>query len=91
MTIDILGELCFGKGFGALECGSTHLETLLMGAAKLTQKVDAFPSNLQPRDKANIVPGRFPTNSSSPLPNPNELALRKHVPWQNGRVQSRLS
>lgn len=39
MTIDVLGELCFGKGFGALERGSTHLTTLLMGAATLTQKV----------------------------------------------------
>lgn len=42
MTIDVLGELCFGKDFGALKRGSTHLTTLLMGAATLTQKVYDF-------------------------------------------------
>lgn len=49
MTFNILGELCFGKGFGALEHGSTHLKTLLMGATKLTQKVNDCLSNLQPK------------------------------------------
>ncbi|KAE9971630.1 hypothetical protein Vi05172_g9370 [Venturia inaequalis] len=43
MTIDVLGELCFGKSFGALDRGSAHLKTLLMGAAKLTQKIAFLP------------------------------------------------
>ncbi|QDS73397.1 hypothetical protein FKW77_007765 [Venturia effusa] len=43
MTIDVLGELCFGKGFGALDQGSTHLRPLLMSAAKLTQQVAWLP------------------------------------------------
>lgn len=43
LTIDILGELCFGKTFGALEAGGHMVADLLLSSARLYQALAFLP------------------------------------------------
>jgi cytochrome P450 len=44
LTIDVLGELCFGSSFGAMKDGGCYIMELLLASARFQQMVsDMFP------------------------------------------------
>lgn len=42
LTLDVLGELCFGKSFGAMESGGSVISELLLSASKANLFVSPF-------------------------------------------------
>lgn len=45
LTLDVLGELCFGKSFGAIKNGSHWASELLLGGTKFTSCIGQLPGN----------------------------------------------
>lgn len=44
LTIDVLGELCFGASFNAMKKGGSYVMELLLSSARFQQAVGYFPS-----------------------------------------------
>lgn len=42
LTLDVLGELCFGKSFEAMEAGGSMVSELLISATKINASVSLF-------------------------------------------------
>ncbi|EXJ75692.1 uncharacterized protein A1O5_00199 [Cladophialophora psammophila CBS 110553] len=43
LTVDVLGELCFGASFGAMKAGSCYIINLLLASARFQQQVAFVP------------------------------------------------
>jgi cytochrome P450 len=70
LTLDVLGELCFGKTFGAIEAGTHMAGELLLSSASMNTAVSFIPHLPITTSETDGLVAGLPSRPSSHLPHP---------------------
>lgn len=79
LTVDVLGELCFGSNFGAMKDGYSYIMDLLISSAVFQTKVRHPTLLVQNATQLNPHPsGLLPSDPRTPVPALETRAITPH-------------